>query len=155
MAVSPTPVWVPSQRPLAPSATSVTSVTNDKGDNKMILGAVHISPGIWLTAEETPRKPQIGDRLTKVVRPVIASNAVAYLQMRSVGSYSTSGREYEGKKERTGEDKLQPSDSGDSKMQWELYKLICKIITLIKVGSNCPILWVPLPPVFFTRLTGG
>ena len=39
--------------------------TNDKGDNKMILGAVHRSPGICLIAEETPRKPQPGDRLMK------------------------------------------------------------------------------------------
>jgi hypothetical protein len=49
----PTPVRVPSQKPHAPSVTSVTSVANDKGDNKMILGAVHRSPGIYLTAEET------------------------------------------------------------------------------------------------------
>ena len=47
-------VRVPSQRPLAPSVTSVTSVANDKGDNKMILGAVHRSPGICLTAKENP-----------------------------------------------------------------------------------------------------
>ena len=38
-----------------------SSVTNDKGDNEMILGAVHRSPGICLTAEENPRKPQLGD----------------------------------------------------------------------------------------------
>ena len=60
--VPPAPVWVPSQRPLAPRVASVMSVTKDKGDNEMILGAVHRSPGIWLTAEETPRKPQLGDR---------------------------------------------------------------------------------------------
>ena len=98
--VPPAPVRVPSQRPLAPSVASVTSVANDngdpggcaqiswhlpyscgqknfqllwrchqllsgflakesvtsvannKGDNEMILGAVDISPGICLTAEE-------------------------------------------------------------------------------------------------------
>ena len=33
---------------------------NDKGDNEMISGAVHRSPGIYLTAEEDPRKPQLG-----------------------------------------------------------------------------------------------
>ena len=60
--VPPAPVRVPSQRPLAPSAASVA---NDKGDNEMILGAVHRSPGIYLTAEENPRKPQLGDRLMK------------------------------------------------------------------------------------------
>ena len=61
----PTPLRVPSQRPLAPSVASVTSVANDKGDNKMILLAVHRSPGICLTAEGNPRKPQLGDRLMK------------------------------------------------------------------------------------------
>ena len=30
----------------------------------MIPGAVHRSPDIFLTAEETPGKPQLGDRLT-------------------------------------------------------------------------------------------
>ena len=62
VAISPAPIRVPSQRPLVPS---VASVANDKGDNEMILGAVHISPGICLTAEENPRKPQLGDRLMK------------------------------------------------------------------------------------------
>jgi len=42
-----------------------TSVANGKGDNEMILGAVHRSPGICPTAEENPRKPQLGDRLMK------------------------------------------------------------------------------------------
>ena len=65
MAVLPAPVRVPSQRPLTPSVASVTSVTNDKGDNELILGAVHRSPGIFLTAEENPRKPQLGDSLMK------------------------------------------------------------------------------------------
>ena len=65
VAVPPAPVRVPSQRPLAPSVSSVKSVANDKGDNEMILGAVHRSPGICLTAEENPRKPQLGDRLMK------------------------------------------------------------------------------------------
>ena len=46
------PVRVTSQRPLAQSVASFTSVANDKGDNEMILGAVHRSPGICLTAEE-------------------------------------------------------------------------------------------------------
>ena len=61
----PAPVRVPSQRSLAPSATSVTTVDNDKGDNEMMRGAVHGSPGICLTCEENPRKPQLGDRLMK------------------------------------------------------------------------------------------
>ena len=49
VAVPPAPVRVPSQRPLAPSVASVTSVANDKGDNDKILGAVHRSPDICLT----------------------------------------------------------------------------------------------------------
>ena len=49
--VPPAHVRVPSQRPLVPSVASVTSVANDKGDNEMILGAVHKSPGIFLIAE--------------------------------------------------------------------------------------------------------
>ena len=53
-------VRVPSQRPLAPNVASVTSVADDKGDNEMILGAVHRSPGICLTAEENLRKLQLG-----------------------------------------------------------------------------------------------
>ena len=62
MAVPPAPVRVPSQRSLAPSVASVTSVAKDKGDDEMILGAVHRSPGICLTAKENPRKPQLGDQ---------------------------------------------------------------------------------------------
>ena len=35
---------------------------NDKGDNEMKLEDMHRSPGISLTVEENPRKPQLGDR---------------------------------------------------------------------------------------------
>ena len=63
MAVPPAPVRVPSQRPIAPSATSVKYVANDKDDNEMILDDVQKSPGIYLKAEENPGKPQLGDRL--------------------------------------------------------------------------------------------
>ena len=65
MVVPPAPIWVPSQRPLAPSVILGMSVANDKGDNEIIPEAVHISPGICLTAEENPRKPQLGDCLMK------------------------------------------------------------------------------------------
>ena len=103
MAVLPATVWVPSQMPLAPSDASGTSIASDKDDNEMILRTVHRSPGICLIAEENPIKPQLGDRLMKgAVGPVIASNGVHFFQMRSVGSHSTSGREKEGIKERTG-----------------------------------------------------
>ena len=40
--------WAAAKKKLAPS---VTSVANDKGDNEKIPGAVHRSPGIYLTAE--------------------------------------------------------------------------------------------------------
>ena len=65
MAVPPAPVRVPSERPLAPRITSVTSVANDKGDNEMIPGAVHRSPGICFKVEENPGNPQLGNRLMK------------------------------------------------------------------------------------------
>ena len=65
VAMPPAPVRVPSQRPLAPSVRSVTSVANDKGDNEMILGTVRRSHGTCLTAKENLLKPQLGNRLTK------------------------------------------------------------------------------------------
>ena len=74
---------------------------NGKCGNEMIPGVVLRSPGICLTAEENPGKPQVGDRLNKAVRPVITSNGIPYLQMRSIGSYNTSGRDKEEMKERT------------------------------------------------------
>ena len=77
MAVPAALFRVPSQRPLATSIASVTSVTNEKDDNEMILGAVHRSPGICLTAEETSRKPQLGDSLM---------NGAVRLVMRSLSS---------------------------------------------------------------------
>ena len=49
-------------------------MANDKGDKEIIPGAVHRSLGIYLTAEENPVKPQLGDHVMKVVRLVIASN---------------------------------------------------------------------------------
>ena len=65
VAVPAAPVRVPSQRQFVPSDASVTSVANDKGDDEMIPGAVHRSPGLCLTTEENARKPQLGDRLMK------------------------------------------------------------------------------------------
>jgi hypothetical protein len=49
------------------------------------------------TPETSARRPSDEG----AVRPVIASNGVLYLKMRSLGSHSTSGREKDGKKERT------------------------------------------------------
>ena len=70
---------------------------NDKGDNGIIQGAVHKSPGIYLTVRENSGKSHLGDRLIKVMGSVIASNGIPYLQMMWLGPYSrpTSGREKE------------------------------------------------------------
>ena len=65
VAVPPAPVRIPSQRPLALSVASFTSVANNKGGDEMIQGAVHRSPAICHTPEENPIKPQLGDRLMK------------------------------------------------------------------------------------------
>ena len=90
LVVPPAPLRIHSQRPLAPNVASVTSVPNDKGDNEMILGAVH-------------RKPQLEEPSDEgAVRPVIISNGVPFLKIRSAGSHSKSGREKKGIKERTG-----------------------------------------------------
>ena len=62
MVVPPAPVRVSSQRPLVPS---VACHCRDKGDNEMMLGAVHRSPVTCLTAEENPGKPQQGNLLMK------------------------------------------------------------------------------------------
>ena len=65
----------------------VILVENDVvGDNEVKLGAVYRSPGIYLTAEENPRKLQLADHLMKAEEPVTTLNAVPYLQMTSVGS---------------------------------------------------------------------
>ena len=101
MVVPPAPGLVLRQRPLAPSVASVTSVANDMGDNEMIPGAVYRSSGICLTAEENYEEPQLGDRLMKGLCDQSSPQmGVPFLQMRSVGSHSTSGREKEGNKER-------------------------------------------------------
>ena len=58
-------------------------------DNEMMPGTVHRSPDIYLTAEEHPEKPQLGDRLMKG----LCEQSLP--QMRSVGSHSTSERDKE------------------------------------------------------------
>ena len=88
MAVPTAPVRVPGQRPLAPS---VTSITNDKGDNEMVPGTVHRSPDVCLTAEKNPGKPQLGLCLMKGLCDQSLPQ-FPFLQMRSVGSHSMSGR---------------------------------------------------------------
>ena len=66
----------------------------------MKQGAVRRSNDIYVMAEGNRGKPQQGDRLMKIVRRVIAWYSVPYLQMPSVGSYGTSGRDKKGKKKR-------------------------------------------------------
>ena len=68
----------------------------------MIPGAVH-SSGIYLTSEENPGTPQLGDSHEEAVQPVIASNGVPFPQMRTVGPLSTSGREKELKRKGRGD----------------------------------------------------
>ena len=47
----------------------------------MKLGDIHGSPDIYLTAEESPGKPQLINSLMKSVRQVIASNGFLYLRI--------------------------------------------------------------------------
>ena len=48
-------------------------LSNDKGYNKVEPGAVHLSLGIYLTAEENLRKSLLEDHQMKDEQPVIAS----------------------------------------------------------------------------------
>ena len=45
---------------------------NDNGGNEMIHGAVNRYPGIYLTAEENPKKPQLGGYMMKVVQVLLS-----------------------------------------------------------------------------------
>ena len=74
----------------------------DNCGNEMKPGAIHRSPGIYLTADENPGRSQLGDRLIKATRPVISSYVVFYLQMTSAGSHNTPGRKKEEMLERIG-----------------------------------------------------
>ena len=76
---------------------------NNNGDNEMIPEAVHRSPGIYLTTEENPEKPQLGNRLMKAVQPVIATNEVPYLQMRSIELHREKQGKDEDQREKEGE----------------------------------------------------
>ena len=55
-------VRIPSQRPFAPTVTSVT-LLDDKDDNEIKPDSMHKSPGIYLAAEENSGKPQLVDCL--------------------------------------------------------------------------------------------
>ena len=89
MTVPPALVRVPSQRPLALNVASVMSVANDKGHNEITLGLCTDLLAFTLQLRKTSARGLFGEG---AVRPVIASNGVPFLKMRSVGSHITSGR---------------------------------------------------------------
>ena len=65
------------------------------------------------------------------VRPAIASNGVPFLQMRSVGTNSTSGREKEGEKESMG--------------KWFLYHHILNdILNIVVIFNFSECMWHPI-----------
>ena len=92
--MSPAPIRVPSQRSFTQSVALVTSVANDKGDNEMIVGTVHRSPGSHLIAEENPRKLKLRDRLMKG----LCDRSSPQMGPFPPNEVSTSGREKEGRK---------------------------------------------------------
>ena len=98
MAVPPAPVLVPAKG-------HSLRVSCQSDNDRMIM---RWYPGLCtdlLAFTLHPRKTQktsASRQSVKAVRPVIASNGVSSLQMRSVELHSMSGRKKEGKKERTG-----------------------------------------------------
>ena len=66
VAVPPAPVRVPIQGHLPRKSCHSRLSANDKGDNEMMPGAVLRNPNICLTAEKTPGKSQLGDRLMRL-----------------------------------------------------------------------------------------
>ena len=95
VALPPASVRVPNQWLLRQSRLSI----HNKSDNEAKPGAAYRSPDLYPTPEENPGKPQLGDHLMKVVRPVTASNQILDLQMASVGLRR---KQEEGKKKRMG-----------------------------------------------------
>ena len=81
----PSPACIPSQRPLAPSFTSVTSVANDMGDNEMISRSVSNLLAFALRLRKTPEKLS----WETIWWRGCAWNGAPSRQMRSVGSHST------------------------------------------------------------------
>ena len=68
----------PIKRLLARVSRQSHRLANDKNDNEANPGAVHGSPGIYLTVGEDPSKYHLGDRSMGAMRPVIALNGVPY-----------------------------------------------------------------------------
>ena len=91
-----------------------------------------VSPQLLLCPKENRGKPQLGNCLMKAVRPLIASNVVPYLRMRSLRSHSTTGKEKDVKKEKKGWDS----------MKWNGIKndmhSVCKLVTVFSyMGHQC------------------
>ena len=139
MAVPAAPVRVPSQRPLAPSVASVTSVANDNVDNKMILEAVHRSPCICLTAEENPRKYQLGDCWW---RGCVTSHLLKWgpIPPNEVGRVAQHIRKGEGRKE--AKDLV-----GMRKLLMQMYWLVC-------CSLAGPVLWKRMLWTIFVLIEG-
>ena len=93
----PAPVWVPSRKSLAPSVTSVTSGPNYMIIIKLTLGLCTYLLAFALSWGKSQKTSARRPSDEETVRPVIASNGVLFLQMRSVESHSTLRREKEGK----------------------------------------------------------
>ena len=101
VAVAPAPVRVPSQRPRAPIGQLGRSLMI-RVIMKWFWGCAQISwylPYSWGKHQKTSTRIPSEE---EAVLPVIVSNGVPFLQMRSVGWHSTSGREKEGNKEGMG-----------------------------------------------------
>ena len=97
--MQPAPVRVSANDHLPRVSRQSRPSANDKGDNEMIPGALHRSPGIYFKAEKNPRVTSARRPSMKILRPVITSNGIPNFRIRPVGSYSTSGMEKKGKKE--------------------------------------------------------
>ena len=69
------------------------SLSVDKSDNEIKPEAVHRSPGIYLTAEENPEKPQLGDHMMHLLNDVIAGrNDPMYRRHPSVSDLNSSSQ---------------------------------------------------------------
>ena len=98
--MSPGAIRVPSQRPLVAIAKSASL----SADNRVIVISYRsLCTDLLEFALQLRNIPKTSAKglLMKSMRPVIATNRVHSLQMRSVGSHRTSEREKQGKGERT------------------------------------------------------
>ena len=59
------PLLIPSHLLRVPRQSHLPA--KDKSKNELKLGVVHIPPGIYFTAEKTPKKPQLRDCLRGII----------------------------------------------------------------------------------------